>query len=342
VSVLSSFYIRSAVLKPFSELLEELGADPLAVVKAAGVASELLREPELLISHQDFLPLLEEAVRATGCEHFGLLLGERNSLQSLGLLGLLLRSAPTFKVALQEMISHLQVHARGIIRTLHSDAGVAYITTDFESPEVAESLLAIQMSVATLWKIGQLLCHHLCQPTSICFTFSEPQNKVFYRRFFKAPVVFNADFNGIVFHAADLNMPLREHDPYLHQEMKRQLGKQEEAISGDLVAEVKNIIRQNLEVGICSLEATARFFPFQQRAFQKKLKRAGTCYQYLVDEIRFQRAEFHLLKSDITLSQLADLLCYKSVSVFSTAFKNRYGVAPSVWKVAHQEDRTTE
>lgn len=330
---MKSFSIRSAVLAPLYQLTQSLGADPNRVMQRAGLSSAIFRDPDALISHTDVLKLFDATVSETHCEHVGLLVGERINIQDLGLLGLLMRSSATFGIALENMIKHLAIHVQGITRELHTDDRVAYITTGFDEPALSQSFPAIQMSVATNWRISQLLSHHQCHPTAIHFTFGEPENSIFFRRFFKTPVVFNGDFNGIVFHAADLKLPIREHDPVLHQEMKRQIGKLEDTLSDNFVDDVKRLIRQNMNAGICNIDAVISFFPFEKRTFQIKLKKEGISYQALVDDIRFQKAEHHLLKSNISVSQLADLLCYKSTSVFSTAFKRRYGVSPSTWRV---------
>ena len=327
-----SFHIRSAVLAPFSDLIRELGAEPNAVLEAANIGADVLKDPDILVPFTSVLQLFEAAIATTGCKHFGLLLGERNSLQNLGLLGLLFRSSPTLGVAIKEIIKHLGVHAQGIIRELHVDGAVAYISTDFERVELAQEIQIVQMSVAMNWKLTQLVTNNRWHPSSICFAFSEPDNSVFYRRFFNIPVQFNAEFNGIVFHSSDLDLPLKEYDPLLNQEMQRQVGKLEEEIVGDFVADVKRTIRKNMKLGICSIDSTVRFFPFQKRTFQKKLKNNGVTYQGLLDEVRFQKAEVYLIKSDINISQLADLLCYTDGSVFSTAFRKRYGLSPRQWK----------
>lgn len=337
---MTSFSIRSAVLAPIFELTQTLGANPNRVIQRAGLNSAIFQDPDVLISHTDALKLFDATVAETHCEHVGLLIGERINIQDLGLLGLLMRSSPTFGVALKNMIKHLAIHAQGITRELHADNRIAYITTGFDEPLLSQSFPAVQMSVATNWRIAQLLSHHQCHPTAIHFTFSEPENSIFFRRFFKAPVVFDGDFNGIVFHAADLELPIREHDPILNQEMERQIGKLKDTFSDKFIDDVKRLIRQNMNAGICNIDAVISFFPFEKRTFQTKLKDEGVSYQALVDNIRFQRAEHHLLNSNISVSQLADLLCYKSSSVFSTAFKNKYGLSPSKWRVKTRENHT--
>ncbi|WP_067581985.1 AraC family transcriptional regulator [Endozoicomonas ascidiicola] len=331
---MDSYYIRSAVLASFVDLVSELGGDANRVLSQTNINSSLLKDPDASISHRDFYDLLVASIRETGCDHFGLLLGERNTLKNLGLLGLLLRSSPSFEVAIKEMIEHLGVHAKGINRELHQEGGVAWLTTSFESQGMTDLAPAIQASVATIWKICKLLSNNLWHPTTISFTYSKPKNAAFYERFFNAPITFDAEFNGVVFHAADLKLPLPDNDPLLHHEMKRQVDKLSDNETTHFIDQVRKLIRQNLESGICSIDSVVRFFPFQKRKFQDKLSQEGVSYQDLLDEIRYQKAEYYLLQSDMNLTQITELLCFTSVSVFSTAFKRRYGQSPSQWKKA--------
>ena len=310
----------------------ELGGSPSAIMEKASIPTATLGDPDALVSLADLAALLHEAAAATKCDHVGLLLGERASLQHLGLLGLLLRSSPTFRTAIAGLIEYLAIHTSGIQRELHSERGVAHIASVFEDQEISRSTQEVQMSVAMTWKLCQHLLHNLWQPSSVYFTFAEPKDKVFFRHFFKVPVIFNAEFNGVVFHAADLELQLPEHDSFLHEEITRQISKVKDEISYDFVAEVRRLIRKNLEIRICSIDSVVRFFPFEKRTFQRKLKLLGASYQDVLNEVRFQKAEFYLQRSDLTISQLAELLCFKSVSVFSIAFKKQYAVSPSVWR----------
>ncbi len=329
---MKQFSIRSAVLLPLSDVLQEFSIELPPLLEAAGVPASVLQDFDTPISYKVLLQLFEHAVSATGCEHFGLLLGERGSVQTLGVLGLLLKSSPSFGPALEVMIEHLDIHAKGIIRRVHREGAVAWITTDFEVPAVAQSEQAVQMSVATMWKVCELISHHQWHPRYICFEFSKPADAAFYRRFFRVPVVFDADFNGVVFAATDLELRLQDSDPFLHQEMRRQARKLEETFEENFVSDVKRLIIQNMDVGVCSEDAVVRFFPFQKRTFQSRLQQEGVSYQTLLDDVRFQKAEFYLSKSRVSVTQLAELLCYKSSSVFSTAFKRRYGVSPLQWR----------
>lgn len=329
---MTSFYIRSAVLGYLPKVIENLGWESDSILSKANISLEQLSDTDATISHLAFTKLLEEASTTTNCDHLGLLFGEAVSLSNLGLLGLLIRSSSSMREALKGMMKHIKVHSNGITRELHDDGNIAYISTSFESPEMSRSIQAIQMSIAISWKLSCLLSQNKWHPTSVYFTFSEPKDKTAYRDFFNLPVLFNMDFNGVVFHSSDLDLELPESDSFLHKEIENQLRKLEAGLNDDFRSEVKRYINKNLDNGICSIDSVVEYFPFEKRTFQQKLRKYGTTYQDLLDEVRFKKSEFYLSSSDISVSQLANLLGYKNVSVFSTAFKNEYGISPTTWK----------
>jgi hypothetical protein len=84
-------------------VLENLGASPAAVFAEAGVDLALFDDPENLISLKDLGHLVELCVAWTGCQHFGLLVGQRGGLQSLGLVGLVVRFSPDVRTALRRL-----------------------------------------------------------------------------------------------------------------------------------------------------------------------------------------------------------------------------------------------
>ena len=49
----------------------------------------------------------------------------------------------------------------------------------------------------------------------------------------------------------------------------------------------------------------------------------------------FELAENLLAGTDNPLTYVAQHLCYQDLSAFSKAFKNHYGVSPTVWKQRH-------
>ena len=59
--------------------------------------------------------LYHACVEATGCRHFGLLVGQRATIARLGLVGRLMRNAPTFGAAVRDLVTHHHRYIRGSI-----------------------------------------------------------------------------------------------------------------------------------------------------------------------------------------------------------------------------------
>ncbi len=87
--------VRAAALTNFSEVAQELGHDPGAALRRAGLRARMLREPDQLIEADRVARLLEDAARDTGCESFGLRIAARRQLSNFGVLSLLLMHQPT-------------------------------------------------------------------------------------------------------------------------------------------------------------------------------------------------------------------------------------------------------
>ena len=68
-------------------VLESLGSDPAEVFSRAHVDLALFDDPDQLISLAAVGRPIQQCIASTGCEHFGLRVGERGGQSALGLLG---------------------------------------------------------------------------------------------------------------------------------------------------------------------------------------------------------------------------------------------------------------
>lgn len=84
-------------------VLRNFGHDPGEILREAGLDSALFEDSDNLIPLSGLGRLLAICVARTGCEEFGLLVGQRAGLHSLGLAGLLARYAPDVGTSLQRL-----------------------------------------------------------------------------------------------------------------------------------------------------------------------------------------------------------------------------------------------
>jgi len=334
---MQAYYIRAGFFIPCMEVIKELGVNPLRIIKMVGISDNFIDSPEAVVPLETAINFVEIASKETKCDHLGLLLGSKVSIQSLGLLGLLIRSASTFEEGVNVIIKHLSLSVTGIRRSLVIDQGIAIYASTYESNQIALSIQARQLAVSLSWNLLKGLSSESWLPISISFSFSEPKDAAFYRKLFKTRVIFNGDYDGIAFHRADLNIKLNAEDAYLHQTISNQIDKNLENFEhNNIVDEVRIYISKNLEIGICSEDEVVKYFPLQKRTLQQKLKEFGTSYQKILDDLRFEKAEMYISSSTLKMYQIADLLCYQSSAAFSFAFSKRYGLSPSRWKNAHK------
>ncbi|WP_336492870.1 AraC family transcriptional regulator ligand-binding domain-containing protein, partial [Methylobacterium nigriterrae] len=94
-------------------VLVELGADLDDLLTEADLDPRLFNGGHRLVPFTALGLLIALAVDRTCCPHLGLLVGQRTTLASLGLLGLLLRSSETVGDALRALEAHLCVRNRG-------------------------------------------------------------------------------------------------------------------------------------------------------------------------------------------------------------------------------------
>ena len=89
---------------------------------------------------------------------------------------------------------------------------------------------------------------------------------------------------------------------------------------------------KNLELQLVGEDYLTRFFPFERRTMQRKLKALGTSYRELLHDVRIAMAMELLANSDISMTRLAERLCYTDLANFTKAFSEHAGVPPSTWR----------
>jgi AraC-like DNA-binding protein len=84
--------------------------------------------------------------------------------------------------------------------------------------------------------------------------------------------------------------------------------------------------------GDCSVDRVAASLAVNKRTLQRRLRDTGTSYKHLLEEVRFEIARNFLRETEGSLTSLAHMLCYSELSVFTNAFRKRYGMSPGKWR----------
>lgn len=107
------------------DLLREFDVDPTTLLRSVGLPPDALDDPEGALTFPDVGRLMLACVAATGCDHFGHLVGARSNTSSLALVGILMLNAPTVGDALMDLCANHQRYIRGAVAYLAVQGDVA-------------------------------------------------------------------------------------------------------------------------------------------------------------------------------------------------------------------------
>jgi AraC-like DNA-binding protein len=313
-------------------VLRRLGADPAKVLAEAGVDIALFDDPENLISYAARGRLLSHCVAATGCRHFGLLLCQQGGLHTLGLVGLLVKYSPDVGTALRNLVRHFHLHARGAALDLSADRDRVTFGFGVYQPQVEAIDQIGDGAVATMFNVMRALCGPDWTPVEGRFAHRKPQDAGPYRRFFQAPLRFDAEQYGLVFNADWLGHRLPEADPELRRLLQKEIDALEVRHGDEFPAQVRSVLRTALVTDHGKADQVAALFSMHSRTLNRHLNEFGTSFQQLVDEVRFAIARQMLEDSSKDVSQIAATLDYADASSFTRAFRRWSGTTPAQWR----------
>jgi AraC-like DNA-binding protein len=331
--------VRIGTILALPSILRDLGADPAEIVAEAGFELALFDDPDNRISYAARSHLVAHCVARTGCQHLGLLIGQQISLQSLGLVGLLVKYAPDVGTALRNLVQFLHVHVRGAVTSLETGGDLAILRYEIYQPGVEATAEVSDGAVAALFNMMRSLCGPDWKATEIRLAHRRPDDVRPFRSFFRVPLVFDAEQNAVVFAADWLNHCLPETDPELRRLLLKEIDAIEARHGDDFPGQVRSVLRTALVTGYARSDQVAAMFSMHSRTLSRRLNDFGTSFQTLLDEGRFEIARQMLEDSRMEVSQVAMTLAYADASAFTRAFRRWSGTTPAQWRQNHNTNK---
>lgn len=324
--------VRVGPAQVIPALLREFGVNPAEVLAEVGVAPALFNDPDKPMSFALRSRIIKHCVDRTACHHFGLLIGERGGLHSMGLVGLLVQHSPNVGSALRSLVRYLHHHVRGAVTTLAVSDHTAMLSYDVYEAQVEATDQLGDGAVAAMFNILRALCGPDWKPVEALFAHRRPNDVRPFKQFFRAPLRFDAEHNGVVFPVSWLQCPVAGADAELRGLLQKQMDALEAAHGGDLREEVRAVLRTALLAGHAKADQIAALFSMHSRTLNRRLNACGTSFQLLVDEGRFEIARQMLENTDVDIKQIAVILEYADASAFARAFRRWSGTTPSQWR----------
>ena len=103
---------------------------------------------------------------------------------------------------------------------------------------------------------------------------------------------------------------------------------------GDVVAQLRRVLRTLLVSSSGSEEQVAQIFSMHRRTLNRRLQARDTTFRALVEETRFDIARHFLEITRLPIVEIASALDYADASAFTRAFRRWSGTTPAAWRAS--------
>jgi AraC-like DNA-binding protein len=320
---------RVGPLAEIPGLLRELGLRPAAVLRRAGLPSRALNERDSRIPFATAGRLLAICTRITGRPDFALLAAQRWRLAHIGLVGELMASCATVGQALECFAAFHWMNASGAAVFLRPDDGFRTFGYAIYEPGMTEGVHeAYDLTMAIgVQMLRELTGNPAWAPLRVHLARPRPADVAPYRRFFRAPVLFNSV-------ASRLHLPARDEARALatrNDDRRRELLAATRGHREAVLPQLRRAVRVALLFGLSAddLAATMHMSP---RTLNRRIQACGTTLRHTQAEVRFEVARQLLRDTTLPVAEVAQALGYSEASPFVRAFSRWSGTTPQRWR----------
>jgi AraC-like DNA-binding protein len=313
---------------------ERLQLDTAAMLRAAGVARELIEDPDARLPGERVAAFWREAQRRSGDPDLPLKAAQAVPFGAYRVIDFLAASAPTVGEGLERVARYFPLINSTVELRIDSDGAVWHL--ELANPrdpaglprQYAEYALAVTVlhgrhASGVSWPLEE-----------VRFAFPRPQRTNLHEQVFGCHVSFDRPRTELVIAERVWRTPtvggssemLRVHEEHAERRIASL-----RPLEGAR-ARVARLLVEELRGGTPSLERVARRMALSPRTLQRRLQAEGTSFAAVLDETRKVIADGYVREPNVALTEVAYLLGFSEPSAFSRAFQRWYGVAPSRYR----------
>lgn len=325
--------IRSISLNKYSKVAQELGIDPMRMLRQAGLDHSCLNSPDLLVPETAFAQLLEASSAQAGNASLGLLMGSCWRLSDFGQISLLLQHQASLATLLQTLKDYHHLISTTITTETVTQGRLSIIQLQLDTERETPGRHPMELGITALLS----LCRHQLgkdwNPIGVHFSHAPPTSTAHHRRVLGNEIVFASDFDGIVVSNQDLQLLDPEHDSGMERHARFLMDMHAPSQSPKSIEQqVRSAIQSLLPHGRHSIAQVASALGCTSRSLQRQLENHSTSFQDTLDAVRSQAAIRALKNPQLSVSEAASLAGFAENSSFTRWFIKHFDQSPSSWR----------
>lgn len=307
-----------------------MGLDPYRMLRRAGLPVAALEHSDDQIPVNRLQALLADCAKSASSAEFGLLVGGAFQLSMKGPLGLLMREQSTVRGSVEVLRRYLRYQGDNVdIRTAPQPGGLM-IMPELLSARASRQM--VEMTLAMYVQIFRGLFGEGWSPARSTFNHAPPTDYAPYRAML-GRVDFDAPVTGFLLTEDDLSTSLGATDPRMAREIARMIEARGTPGAGVSVSEsVSDLILRLLPDGDCGVERVAQYLGVDRRTVHRRLAAEGKSFTQLLEAARREVAARQLSQGVQSLTEVAAMVGFSSLSTFSRWFRQTSGVQPSEYR----------
>jgi AraC-like DNA-binding protein len=323
--------VRVAALSGFFPTMQSLGVDPAPLLKEVGLSPRMLANAEQMIPAKPAIRLLERAAAVTRCQTLGLHMAESREIANLGAISLLIAHQPTLRTALSALMQYRNRVNSTLVLHLDDFGDNILIREDFslEHPEPLQQ--SSDLALGVLARLCRSVLGEDWQAQSVCFTHSAPpvSDMAIYWRLFGCKPEFDTEFNGIVIHPRDLDKSNRRADPALAEHARKLIETVMCPERHSITQQVERSILLLMPSGLATIQTCSDMLGMTVRSLQRHLDAESVSFSVLLNKARLQQATSYLSNRRNRITDVAEMLGYRSIGAFTRWHIQAFGMTPS-------------
>ena len=335
-----NLYLRSFLTTDgFSEFIEGLGGNPLALMQEAGLDTAPSRGRIQFASWNAMCRYFELASEDLNEPYLGLkwAYAQPKDYSNSGPTLFLGSIASNLRHSVDMIIEYQKIHTNGVLYSYEEDMVAKEVTCVVSiHPHSVSCRQFCEQILAGIAVMRQRYLPEL-RFNQVTFQHSAPNDLNLYEKIFECPIKFNAERNTITFDQSNMEMT-KSNDlktnilmPIVRHYFNWQINKHPH-IKKSTKGMIVEILPSILGVNRSDIINIAEILNLHPKKLQRILQYEGTSYSDVLDDVRKGLAERLLVDSDISIDRIAKMLDYSSDRAFTAAMKRWFGMSAITYR----------
>jgi AraC-like DNA-binding protein len=277
---------------------------------------------------------MDMAARVTGDPAFGLHCGMHSERGDLELLEYLLSSCNTLGDTLEVAVRYQRL-LNDVIHHEVIEHG-EHIVWGFRLPDGQQALE--DFLVAWTTQLTRRCSGVDVPPIQVRFVHPPGPYAEECERYFRAPIVYGAEYTSVVMGAGALRLPFVTGDPVLHRLLRAQADAMLATIPirDSFQRRVRTLVEAELPRGGANLEQISRKARTSVSTLRRRLREEGALFGTLVEQVQQSTAQRCLSDPKLTMREIAERAGFATVPAFHRAFVRWFGETPARYRKTHE------